>query len=152
VETATRGTSIAARTFNKELETLNHVIRYARDVKGILLDNPAEKVRNRKAAITTIGIPSKDQFRGIVAELRNEPQAVRSGAAVFAEFLAYSGLRLGEGREVRWRDVNFELNTLLVTGGETGTKSHEDRTIPLFSGAATFARSNEKRERRHRER
>ncbi len=147
-----RGVSIAARTFNKELETLNHVIRYARDVKGILLDNPAEKVRNRKAAITTIGIPSKDQFRGIVAELRNEPQAVRSGAAVFAEFLAYSGLRLGEGREVRWRDVNFELNTLLVTGGETGTKSHEDRTIPLFSGAATFARSNEKRERRHRER
>ena len=146
-----RGVSIAARTFNKELETLNHVIRYARDVKGILLDNPAEKVRNRKAAVTTIGIPSKDQFR-VVAELRNEPQAVRSGAAVFAEFLAYSGLRLGEGREVRWRDLNFELNTLLVTGGETGTKSHEDRTIPLFSGAATFARSNEKRERRHRER
>ena len=147
-----RGVSIAARTFNKELETLNHLIRYAWDVKGILLDNPAEKVRNRKAAVTTIGIPSKDQFRGIVAELRNEPQAVRSGAAVFAEFLAYSGLRLDEGREVRWRDVNFELNTLLVTGGETGTKSHEDRTIPLFSGAATFARSNEKRERRHRER
>jgi integrase len=127
-----RGASVAARTFNKELETLNHVIRYARDVKGILLDNPAEKVRNRKAAITTIGIPSKEQFRGIVAELRKEPQAVRSGAATFAEFLAYSGLRLGEGREARWRDVNFELNTLLVTGGETGTKSHEDRTIPLF--------------------
>src|SRR5206468_11008931 len=40
-----RGASIAARTFNKELETLNHVIRYARDAKGILLDNPAEKVR-----------------------------------------------------------------------------------------------------------
>ena len=127
-----RGSSLAARTFNKELVTLNHVIRYARDVKGILLDNPAEKVRNRKAAVTTIEIPSKRQFRGIVAELRNEPQAVRSGAAAFAEFLAYSGLRLGEGREVRWRDVNFDLNTLLVTGGETGTKSHEDRTIPVF--------------------
>lgn len=127
-----RGASIAARTFNKELETLNHVMRYARDVKGILLDNPAEKVRNRKASVMTIKIPSKEQFRGIVEELRNEPQAVRSGAAAFAEFLAYSGLRLGEGREVRWRDVNCELNTLLVTGGETGTKSHEDRTIPLF--------------------
>src|SRR5205814_7265101 len=87
-----RGVSIAARTFNKELETLNHVIRYARDVKGILLENPAKKVRNRNAG-HTIGIPSKDQFRGIVAELRNEPQAVRSGAAVFAEFLAYLGLR-----------------------------------------------------------
>jgi len=69
-----------------------------------------------------------------VLELRNEPQAVRSGAAAFAEFLAYSGLRLGEGREVQWRDVNFDLNTLLVTGGETGTKNHQDRTVPLFPG------------------
>src|SRR5437016_1903184 len=139
-----RGVSIAARTFNKELETLNHVIRYARDVKGILLDNPAEKVRNRKAAVTTIGIPSKDQFRGIVAELRNEPQAVRSGAAVFGEFLTYSGLRLGEGREVRWRDVNFELNTLLVAGGETRKKILEtvrplpSRRLPLLPALGCF--------------
>jgi integrase len=127
-----RGASIAARTFNKELETLNHVIRYARDVKGILLDKPAEKVRNRKTETATVEIPSKEQFGMLLAELRNEPQAVRSGAAEFAEFLAYSGLRLGEGREVRWRDVNFELNTLLVTGGETVTKNHQHRTIPLF--------------------
>jgi len=69
-----------------------------------------------------------------LTELHNEPQAVRSGAAAFAEFLAYSGLRLGEGREVRWHDVNFELNTLLVTGGETGTKNHQHRTVPLFPG------------------
>ena len=129
-----RGASIAARTFNKELETLNHVIRYARDVKGILLDNPAEKVRNRKTATATVEIPSKEQFGRLLAELRNEPQAVRSGAAGFTELLAYSGLRLGEGREVRWRDVNFELNTLLVTGGETGTKNHQHRTVPLFPG------------------
>jgi integrase len=127
-----RGASIAARTFNKELETLNHVIRYARDVKGILLDNPAEKVRNRKTATATVEIPNKEQFGRLVTELRDEPQAVRSGAAAFAEFLAYSGLRLGEGREVRWRDVNFELNTLLITGGEIGTKNHQHRTIPLF--------------------
>jgi integrase len=129
-----RGASIAARTFNKELETLNHVIRYARDVKGVLLDNPAEKIGNRKAATATVEIPSKEQFGRLLAELRNEPQAVRSGAAAFAEFLAYSGLRLGEGREVRWRDVSFELNTLLVTGGETGTKNHQHRTVPLFPG------------------
>jgi integrase len=129
-----RGASIAARTFNKELETLNHIIRYARDVKGILLDNPAEKVRNRKTATATVEIPSKEQFGTLLAELRNEPQAVRSGAVAFAEFLAYSGLRLGEGREVRWRNVNFDLNTVLVTGGETGTKNHQHRTIPLFPG------------------
>jgi integrase len=127
-----RSAVVSARTFNKDLETLNHVLRYARDGKGILLDNPAEKIKHRKAAAPTIQIPGKDQFCKLVAELRNEPQAVRSGAADFAEFLAYSGLRLGEAREVRWQDVNRDLNTMLITGGELGTKNHEARTIPLF--------------------
>ena len=49
----------------------------------------------------------KSNFGSLVVELRKEPQAVRSGAADFAECLAYSGLRLGEAREVRWCDVNF---------------------------------------------
>src|SRR5204862_3252484 len=31
-------------------------------------------------------------------------------------------------------DVNFELNTLLVTGGETRTKNHQHRTVSLFPG------------------
>ena len=127
-----RGAKIAPRTFNKELETLNHVLRYARDVKGLLLDNPAEKVRNRKAAEAVVEIPDKPQFRALVAEIRKEPQAVRSGAADFVEFLGYSGLRLGEAIEVRWCDVNFDLGTLLVTGGEGGTKNHEARSLPLF--------------------
>lgn len=127
-----RGAEVAPRTFNKELETINHLMRYARDVKGIILDNPAEKIRNRKADTPAIEIPTKEQFRSLIAELRQEPQAVRSGAADFAEFLAYSGLRLGEAREVCRCDVNFDLNTLLVTGGENGTKNHEARTVPLF--------------------
>jgi len=133
-----RSAAVSARTFNKDLETLNHVMRYARDVKGILLDNPAEKIKHRKAETLKIEIPSKEQFRKLVAELRNEPQAVRSGAADFAEFLAYSGLRLGEAREVCWQDVNWDLGTLLVTGGELGTKNHEARTIPLFPPLRKF--------------
>jgi len=115
------------------LETLKHILRYARDVKGLLLDNPAEEIDNRKAMVSAVQIPSKAQFCQLAEVLRLEPQAaVRCGAADFAEFLAYSGLRLGEATEVRWRDINFKLGTLLVTGGELGTKNHETRTIPLF--------------------
>lgn len=36
-----RGAKTAPRTFNKELETLNHILRYARDVMGLLLDKPS---------------------------------------------------------------------------------------------------------------
>ena len=127
-----RGGEIAPRTFNKELETLNHVLRYARDVKGLLLENPAEKIHNRKAAAAVVQIPDKEQFRTLVAEMRKEPQAVRSGAADFVEFLGYSGMRLGEAISVKWCDVNFDLGTLLVTGGEEGTKNHQARSLPLF--------------------
>jgi integrase len=133
-----RSAETAPRTFNKELETLNLLLRYARDVKGIILDNPAEKIKHRKAAQPRIEIPSKAQFCKLVEEIRREPQAVRSGAADFTEFLAYSGMRLGEAREVRWRDINFDLGTLLVTGGEFGTKNHEARTIPLFPPLRAF--------------
>ncbi len=79
-----------------------------------------------------VQIPGKEQFRALVAELRKEPQAVRSGAADFVEFLGYSGLRLGEAIAVNWCDANFELGTLLITGGEGGTKNHEARSLPLF--------------------
>jgi integrase len=33
---------------------------------------------------------------------------------------------------VRWSDLNFKLNTMLVTGGETGTKNHKCRAVPIF--------------------
>src|SRR5256886_9648232 len=49
-----RGASISARSFYKEIGTLNPLIRYARGVKGIILDKPCEEGRNRKAAVTTI--------------------------------------------------------------------------------------------------
>ena len=47
-----RSGGVAPRTFNKELETLKHILRYARDVKGRLLDNPAEEIDIRKATVS----------------------------------------------------------------------------------------------------
>ena len=41
-------------------------------------------------------------------------------------------MQVGEAREVRFRDVNLELGSVLVTGGELGTKNHQERSIPLF--------------------
>jgi integrase len=34
---------------------------------------------------------------------------------------------------VRWRDVNLKLGTLLITGGDLGTKNYQARTLPLFA-------------------
>ena len=59
-------------------------------------------------------IPTKEQFRRLVETLRAEPRAQES--ADFVEFLGYAGLRRGEATQVLWRDVEFDSDTLLITG------------------------------------
>jgi integrase len=132
----TRAGEIGARSFNYERDTLRQIFEYARLNLRIILDNPADTVKKRKTDKPHIVIPTKEQFRTLLAALRNEPRAKE--AARLVEFLAYSGLRLGEAREVCWRDINFDLNTLVVTGGEIGTKNHEFRIVPLFAPLLRF--------------
>lgn len=128
---AGRGAKISARSWNIEVETLKQIFAYAKEDLKILVDNPADTLKRRKVKQAGIVIPSKEQFRALVQNLREGHRATGE-AADFVEFLAYSGCRKEEAAEVLWNDVNFALGTLLVTGGEKGTKNHEVRTIPLF--------------------
>ena len=126
-----RGATVSARSHNIELETLKLILRYAVD-RGIVLENAAEKLKRRKQPKSIIELPSHAEFRSLVKTLREAPLAVASGATAMVEFLAYSGMRVGEAREVRFEDVNLEVGSVLITGGELGTKNHQERVIPLF--------------------
>lgn len=134
-----RGATISARSHNIELETLKILLRYACD-RGIVLDNPATKFRRRKQGKAVVKIPTRAEFQALMKSLRNAPYSVTSGAADMVEFLAYSGMRVGEAREVRFCDVNLEMETVLITGGALGTKNHEQRTIPLFPNLRNLIR------------
>lgn len=61
-------------------------------------------------------------------------------AAVFT-VAAFTGLRLGELRALRWRDIDFGKQTVLVRGsytwGKAGPpKSGKVRSVPLIDQAA----------------
>ncbi len=135
-----RGPAISARTWNIEVETLKQIFVYAKDTLRIVLDNPVEGMKRKKEPKTGIVIPSKEQFRALVDELRSGHRATGE-AADLVEFLAYSGCRVAEARGVRWQDINEQLGTLLITGGEIGTKNHEARVIPLFAPLARLVQS-----------
>jgi len=135
-----RGPSISPRTWNIEVETLKQIFVYARDTLRIVLNNPVEKLKRKKERKTGIVIPSKEQFRALVDELRSGHRSTGE-AADLVEFLAYSGCRIGEVRSLRWQDINQELGTVLITGGELGTKNHEARVIPLFVPVARLVQS-----------
>lgn len=126
---STRSKEVSARTFNIDRETLTQVLDYAMK-HGLVLENLAKAVRRRKQGKAQIIIPTKEQFKAMLDQLRSERQAAES--ANFCEFLAYSGCRLAEATAVKWGDINFKSKTFLITGGEVGTKNHEVRTVPLF--------------------
>ena len=139
-----RGGSISPRTWNIEVETLKQIFVYARDTLRIVLDNPVEGLKRKKEPKAGIVIPSKEQFRALVDELRSGHRSTGQ-AGDLVEFLAYSGCRVAEARGVRWRDINAQLGTVLITGGEIGTKNHEARTIPLFAPLARLLNSMKSR-------
>ena len=97
-------------------------------------------LKRKKEPKTGIVIPSQEQFRTLVNELRSGHRSTGE-AADLVEFLAYSGCPVAEARSIRWRDINYKLGTVLIMGGQIGTKNHESRTIPLFLPLARLVNS-----------
>jgi integrase len=126
-----RGSKISARSHNIELETLKLIFEYAMK-RGVILDNPTHDFKRRKQPKAVVQMPTKEEFAAVIEELRASKQATASGAGEMVEFLAYSGMRVGEAREIRFRDVNLSLGSVKVTGGENLTKNHQERSVPLF--------------------
>ncbi len=141
-----RGANLSARSWNIDIETLKQIFDYAQNTLKIILENPARMLKRKRQPKRGAVIPSKEQFRILLGELRNGHRSTGE-AANFVEFLAYSGCRQSEAAHIRWRDINFDLNTLLITGGESGTKNSEARTIPLFSPLRRFLESIRARKR-----
>jgi integrase len=130
------------RTFNMELETLKLVFDYAMQ-HGILLDNPAAKIKRRKLNATKLDVPNRDQFKALLGEMRECRKLTKAcseseAAENLTEFLAYSGCRLAEAvgdsqfgkPPMTWGDVDFALKVFTVTG--KGVGGGKTRTVPLF--------------------
>ena len=127
---ARRKDEVAAATFTKELETIRGAFRYAVE-QGLILRDPAAHIKRPRVVNRRAPVPSRAQFESILASIRTAAQGKGDEGANLVELLAYSGMRLNEARSLRWRDVNFSAGVFTVTGGERGTKNHEQRTVPL---------------------
>ena len=130
-----RGKKVAPQTMAHELNVLRSILDYGVRL-GLMLSNPAKDIKRQKIVQARIEVPTRDQFRTILATIRqsdgrSDSQAKAKSGADLVELLAYSGCRLNEATALCWRDVDFEKNTLTITGGEVGTKNHEARTIPM---------------------
>lgn len=132
-----RSQECAAATFKKELETMRGAFRYA-TTRGLIHRDPSKNIKCPKIRNKQKPVPTRSQFDDIIATIRADGQGKGDDGANLVELLAYSGMRLNEGRSLRWRDVDFSGGVFTVTGGERGTKNHEQRTTPIFPDLLAF--------------
>lgn len=126
---------LSNRTITKQLVMLGGIFKRAQRVWG-LQTNPAMGVERppvRRTGDFDVLSPMEVEMLAAAAETQQE-------AALFTT-AAFSGLRMGELRALRWADVEFEKRLIHVkrsfTRAELGdTKSHKVRSVPMVDQVA----------------
>ena len=119
--------------YNNTLGTLRAVIQVAVG-HGYCSRNPAMSAKKARITNKRLILPSREQFRRFIKEMRTSVGRLAKPAADLTEFLAYSGCRKEEAARATWKDVNFETKELTIVGDPvTGTKNWQYRTIPMVS-------------------
>ena len=122
-----RGKELKASAYRQERQLMIGVLKAA-ERDGIILDNPATQLPNKKLPKIVIQVPTHVQFRSLIKQMRQADSRGIHGAYL-VELLAYSGMRLNEAINLTWQDTDFDRGCFTVTGGEYGTKNHDIRTV-----------------------
>jgi len=126
---------LSNRTVNKYLVVLHGIFKRAMKVYR-LPANPLTLVERRpNKRRPGIDVLSREEVMALVREASSDQDGTLYLAA------AFTGLRMGELLALRWRDVDFELDSVHVrrsfTGGREDTpKSGRERTVPMATEVA----------------
>jgi integrase len=133
--------SASPTRYNNTVAIFRHVLNVAVEA-GVIYSNPAAAVKRAAVRGKEIALPTVEKFNALIAELRVGHSRDSMNCADFAAGLAFTGCRVGEAREIAWRDVDFETGEVIVRGdAKTGTKNWESRRVPLIPDArALFQR------------
>jgi len=119
------------RFFNNTLGILRNIIERA----GVSIDdNPARKVKRLGVKPKELQLPEPAQFEQILSIVETSGAGQAKHCANFIRFLAFSGCRLSEARQVKWPDVNFEKMEIRVQNAKRKRTSsaHDFRFVPII--------------------
>ena len=117
--------------FNNTLGTLRMILERA----GLGHDeNPARKVKRLGVKPKEHKLPEPKQFQELLSKIEKGGGRFSRACADFACFLAFSGCRLNEARQVRWQDVNFKKMEIRVHNSKSAktTSKPEFRFVPII--------------------
>ncbi|MBL9177242.1 MAG: site-specific integrase [Verrucomicrobiaceae bacterium] len=123
--------------FNASLSMVRSLFEIAVE-RGVRRTNPAAKIKRKRVKVKDLSsmLPSRAQFAAWVNTIRGAGGRFSRDCADYVEFLAYTGVRVGEAAWVQWRHCDFQRGEILITGNPNdGTKNHEMRRIPMVPAA-----------------
>ncbi len=137
---------LSARSINKRLIQLHAIFKRAQRVYGLPANPVAGAERQPEPRSGDIRIVRPDEVE-LIAERIEEPKY-----AAFIRIAAYTGLRLGELRALRWDDIDWLRRLVHVRRSYTRTqegppKSGKVRSVPLSDQAARLLEELSHRER-----
>jgi integrase len=117
---------VSERTANLDLIALRNVLNEATD-DGYLRQLPRMKMLEeappRKRSLIT-----PDEFNRVISAARSACRKNGEQLADYLRFLAFSGAREQEALRVKWTDIDFAMERLVI-GADQLTKNRESRTI-----------------------
>ena len=128
---------LSNRSRNKILVVLHGVFRRAARVWGLPLNPAAQVERHPQPASGDIDVFTPEEVYALAHAAVDDQDA-----AIFI-VAAFTGLRMGELRALRWRDVDFVAHVVRVrasyaAGATTTPKSGKVRSVPLVDAAAEW--------------
>lgn len=119
------------QNFNNTLGTLRGILERG----GIGHDaNPAFKIKRLGVKPKTLQLPEPEQFEKLLGAIENAGGRYSKDCADFVRFLAFSGCRLSEARQVTWADVDWERNEIRIHNAKRSRTSNHSpfRYIPII--------------------
>jgi integrase len=120
-----------AQFFNNTLSTVRRIL----EIAGITHDNnPALKIKRLGVKPTQLQLPEPVQFNQILEIIQTSGAGQAQHCADFARFLAFSGCRLSEARQVTWADVDWARGEIKIHTAKRARTSqqHELRYVPII--------------------
>jgi integrase len=126
---------LSARTINKYLALIHGILKRAQRVYGLAANAAAGVERQPSRRSGDFDVLSAPEVEALVRSAASEQDA-----ALFAT-AAYTGLRLGELRALRWHDVDFgkrliHVRRSYVERDEGAPKSGRVRSVPMIDQVA----------------
>jgi len=140
-------TGISPSRFNSTVTTLRQIMNIAVE-EGALPANPVVGIKRAREHPKLLELPSNSQFAQFIQEIETSGAGQAKDCADLVRGLAFSGCRIGEAIRIRWHDIQWEKDEVIIKGDPvTGTKNWEFRYVPMIPQLRQlFARMRQERQ------